>query len=137
MGKLLTIASIVFSIAFLFTVSAVAQQNLVETVANGCKEEINTFCGDVLPGEGRILACFYARSDKLSGKCEYALYDAAVQLERAVAALAYLVNECAGDLKKLCQDVPAGQGRLLECLRKNETEVTTRCKDAIKEVGME
>ena len=93
--------------------SANAQQNLVETVANGCKMEIDKHCAEVTPGEGRVLACLYAHGDKLSAKCEYALYDAAVQLERAVAALSYVANECDADLEKLCSSVQAGEGRLL------------------------
>jgi hypothetical protein len=122
--------------ALLFAVSAGAQQSLVETVANGCKAEIEAYCKDVTPGEGRVLACLYARSDKLSGKCEYALYDAAAQLERAVAALSYVVNECADDLDKFCRDVSAGEGRLLECIEKNDPKVSSRCKEAIKQVGL-
>jgi Cysteine rich repeat len=54
----------------LCTLSAGAQQNLVESVVNGCKAELDTYCKDVTPGEGRILGCLYARNDKLSGKCE-------------------------------------------------------------------
>ena len=77
-----------------------AQQGLVETVANGCKMEIEKYCGQVTPGQSRVLACLYAHGDKLSAKCEYALYDAAVQLERAVAALSYVANECDADLEK-------------------------------------
>ena len=50
-------------------------------MAKGCEAAITTTCKDVTPGEGRILACLYAHGDKLSGKCEYALYDAAIQLE--------------------------------------------------------
>jgi hypothetical protein len=122
--------------ALLFAVSAGAQQSLVETVANGCKAEIEAYCKDVTPGEGRVLACLYARSDKLSGKCEYALYDAAAQLERAVAALSYVVNECADDLDKFCKDVPAGEGRLQDCLKKNDAKVSSRCKEARKQVGL-
>jgi hypothetical protein len=79
----------------------------------------------VTPGEGRILACLYAHEDKLSGQCEYALFDAAAQLERAVAALAYLVNECGDDLDNYCAGVPAGEGRLLDCLDKNEKKVSS------------
>jgi hypothetical protein len=85
---------------------------------------LETYCKDVTPGEGRILACLYAHSDKLSGKCEFALYDAAAQLERAVAALSYVVNECADDLDQFCRDVAAGEGRLLMCLDKNDQKVS-------------
>lgn len=112
-----------------------AQESLIETVANGCKTEIESYCKDVTPGEGRILACLFAHQDKLSGKCEYALYDASVRLERAVAALTYLANECAADLAEHCADVEAGEGRLLECLKKNEAQLSDRCKGAFKDVG--
>lgn len=122
--------------AFLFTLSAGAGQSLVETVANGCKVEIETYCKAVTPGEGRVLACLYAHGDKLSGQCEFALYDAAAQLEQAVAALSYVVNECAVDLDRLCQDVRAGEGRLLECLEENDPQVSERCKQALKDVGL-
>jgi hypothetical protein len=82
----------------LFFTHAVAGENLVQTVTDGCKVELEKYCKDVTPGEGRVLACLYAFGDKLSPKCEYALYDAAAQLERAVAALSYVANECDADL---------------------------------------
>lgn len=113
-----------------------AQETLIETVANGCKAEISTYCKDVKPGEGRILACLYAYQDKLSGKCEYALYDAAARLERAVAALTYVAKECEADLAANCSGVKAGEGRLLQCLEKNEAKVSQRCKSALKDVGL-
>jgi hypothetical protein len=134
--KTISIFSIAICAMLLFTFSAGAEETLLESVANGCKTELETYCKDVLPGEGRVLACLYARSDKLSGKCEYALYDAAAQLEQAVNALAYVVNECGDDLDQFCQNVAAGEGRLLECLDKNDAKVSSRCKQAIKEVGL-
>ena len=125
-------------LVFIFGIvmGASAKEGLVETVANGCKAEIDTYCKGVTPGEGRILACLYARQDKLSGKCEFALYDAAVRLERAVAALSYAANECEDDLDKYCSGVQAGEGRLLECIDKNEAKVSSRCKQALKDVGL-
>jgi len=113
-----------------------AQQNLVDSVKEGCKKELESFCKEVTPGEGRVLACLYAYEDKLSGRCDYALYDASVQLERVVAALTYVANECKDDLQKHCASVEAGEGRLAACLKKNEKDVTQRCKDAMKEIGV-
>ena len=129
------IIGIVLGVVLLAAMPATAQ-DLVQIVADGCRAELEMYCKDVKPGDGRILACLYSRADKLSGKCEYALYDAAVQLERAVAALAYVANECADDLDKHCRGVVAGEGRLLDCIEKNEKTVSSRCKDAIKEVGL-
>jgi hypothetical protein len=119
----------------MFAITASAGSDPVEKVLTGCKKELETFCKDVTPGQGRILACLYAHEDKLSGRCDYALYDAAAQLERAVAALTYLANECRDDLGKLCADIAPGQGRLLHCLQKNEAKVSGRCKQAFQDVG--
>jgi hypothetical protein len=107
----------------------------VEIVADGCSKEINTYCKGVTPGEGRILACIFAYQDKLSNRCEYALYDAAAQLERAITALTYLANECRNDLKTFCSDVKPGEGRLINCIDKNMEKVSSRCKQAIKDVA--
>lgn len=132
-----TILGVVLSMALFLTASAMANETLLDSVVEGCMTELETYCKDVTPGQKRILACLYSRNDKLSGKCEYALYDAAVQLERAIAALSYLVYECADDLDQLCADVPAGEGRLLECLAANEEKVTSRCKGAINQIVSE
>ena len=126
----------VLTMVLIFNSAALAADDLVQTVVNGCRQELETYCKDVTPGEGRILACLYSRSDKLSGRCEYALYDAAAQLERAVAALSYAINECRDDLEKFCSEVPAGQGRLLNCIEKNDKQVSGRCKEALKDVGL-
>ena len=113
-----------------------AAQGLVETVAKGCEKELTTYCKNVTPGEARILACLYAFEDKLSGQCEYALYDTAVQLERVINAVAYVANECRDDLTKLCSDIKPGEGRLLQCIDKNEAKVSKRCKQALKDTGL-
>ena len=120
----------------LLTTSVFAGSDPVTTVTEGCKKEIDTYCKTVTPGEGRILACLYAHSEKLSNRCEYALYDAAAQLERAVAALTYVANECDSDLEKFCSSVQPGEGRLLKCLEKNEKKISGRCKSALKDVGL-
>lgn len=119
----------------IFVGTAWAEKGIVKTVADGCKKEIETYCKNVTPGEGRILACLYAHEDKVSGRCDYALYDAAAQLERALSALTYLANECDDDLDKFCANIAPGQGRLLDCLEKNEAKVSGRCKQAFKDVG--
>lgn len=113
--------------------SASAQQALVETLAKGCEKELTTYCKDVTMGEGRGLACLYAYSDKLSAQCEYALYDAAAQLERALTALTYVANECRTELKTYCSETKPGEGRLLQCLDKNSAKASKRCSAALQE----
>jgi hypothetical protein len=130
-----TIVLVMAAAVFMLVSNAMAAEDLIETVAKGCEKELTSYCKDVTPGEGRILACLYAHSDKLSGQCEFALYDAAVQLERFVAALSYLANECDEDLDKFCSGVAAGEGRLLKCLDENSEKISDRCTQALKDVG--
>jgi len=109
---------------------------VTEIVANGCKMELEKYCKDVTPGEGRVLACLYAHNDKLTSKCEYALYDSVIQLERSLMSLAYVAEECEDDLDEFCADVPMGEGRLLDCIEKNKKKVSKSCLEAIKETGL-
>ena len=113
-----------------------AQETLLKSVKEGCEKELGSYCKEVTPGEGRILACLFAFEDKLSPRCEYALYDASAQLQHAVASLSYGANECKADLEKHCSKVEAGGGRLMECLKKNEKDLTARCKTAMKDIGL-
>jgi hypothetical protein len=130
---------VIFTVLAIFLMtgaSAMAGNDLVKSVEDGCKAEMDKYCAMVTPGEGRVLACLFSYQDKLSNKCEYALYDAAVQLERAVAALTYVANECDDDLEEFCSTVAPGDGRLKECIDKNIAKVSDRCKSAMKDVGL-
>lgn len=125
-----------FCLTLIFAGKVVAaDQGPVDTVLQGCKSEIETFCKGVTPGEGRLLACLYAYEDQLSGRCDYALYDASAQLERAVAAITFVASECREDLTRYCSTIQPGEGRLLKCLDKQGPKVSKRCTQALKDVG--
>ncbi len=132
----------IVAIAFCFLVgmgaplAPVNAADPVTTVVKGCKTELTTYCSRVRPGHGRLLACLYAHGDKLSGRCDYALYDAAAQLQRAVAALSFVASECAGDIRSLCANIAVGGGRIAACLSANESKVSARCLTAAKDVGL-
>ena len=111
-------------------------QGIVETVAKGCEKELKMYCSQVTPGGGRVLACLYSFWDKLSDQCDNALYGAAGQLQRAVAALSYVHSECWDDLNRYCANIQSGEGRLLQCIEKNDAKVSRRCKKALKETGL-
>ena len=136
MKKFITFTVCLFAL-LIMTSNAGAIEKLIQSVAEGCQEELQSYCSRVMPGEGRVLACLYAHNDKLSGKCEYALYDASAQLQRFVAALTYVAGECKDDLKEYCGSVRAGQGRLAECLLvNNKDKIGIRCKQAMKDVDL-
>lgn len=110
-------------------------EGAVETFAEGCKNELNTICKDVRPGEGRLLACLYAFEDKVSVDCQFALYDSIYQLNRTLANASYAIEECGDDLQANCTEIKPGEGRLLDCLHSNEAKISSRCNQALKDVG--
>lgn len=125
------LAALALALAFSGNVFA---QDPVATVEQGCAAEIETFCSQVSPGQGRLLACFYAHEDKLSGQCQYALYSAATELEAALSALDYVATECRDDILAHCADVQIGEGRVIECLENNKETVSASCLQAIDDV---
>lgn len=131
--------TILFVMTMLVTQVACAAQKKasdpVSTFMEGCEKELKQYCNQVTPGEGRLVACLYAHQDKISGQCEYAVYDAAMQLERAIAALSYVANECRDDLLEYCGDVEIGDGRVMDCMEKNKSKLSDRCTQAIKDVS--
>jgi hypothetical protein len=116
---------------------ASAQESIIDHVMEACKPEIEAYCSQVTLGEGRLLACFYAHEDKLSGRCQYALYEGAAQLEMFAAAITHLATECMGDLETFCAEVELGEGRVGTCLVEHKAEVTDACRQAIDDVGLE
>lgn len=109
-------------------------EDIVSTIEKGCATEIESFCSQVTLGEGRMLACFYAHEDKLSGQCQYALYTASAQLEHAISALNYLAGQCQNDIQNLCANVQLGEGRVVECLQANAEVISAPCSQAMSDV---
>ena len=116
-------------------VTAAMQGQLSAQVLEGCSSELAQYCTEVTPGEGRLLACLYAYGDKLSGQCDYALYDAAVRLEQAVGAVVYVASECRSELDTHCADVEVGEGRVAQCLKDHASQLSSRCEQALTTVG--
>lgn len=113
---------------------AQAQDSLVEHLLESCKVEMETFCSQVTPGQGRLLHCAAAHEDKLSGQCSYALFQAATVMEQMAAAIVYVAQQCQTDIQTLCSDVKEGDGRILMCLEEQAEGVSDTCKQAVSDV---
>lgn len=128
-----TFVSLLTAVGLFIVLNATAQDSLIEHVVRACEGDIRTYCSQVTPGEGRMLHCIAAHEDKISGSCEYALYQAASLLDQLTTAIAYVGTECATDIRKHCRDVAMGEGRILACLEAHEAEVSDACNAAIDE----
>ena len=129
MNNRLKLAAGIFAVAF--AMPAFAQDSLLEYVLTSCEADIKQYCSQVTPGEGRLLHCAAAHEDKLSGQCSYALYQAASLLEQLSMAIVYVAESCETEIKTLCGDVKAGEGRILSCIEGNSEALGEPCKKAL------
>ena len=113
-----------------------ADSSLAERVQTSCREELQSHCSSVMPGQGRVLACLYVHGDQLSEECERALDEVAKLLEDSALAVQFVAGECEHDIKTHCGSVTPGDGRVLACLERNEEQVSSRCIGALEEVGL-
>ena len=104
---------------------------VLDALIDACQSDIEQYCSQVTPGEGRMLHCMAAHEDKISGQCEYAFYQAASLLEQISVAINYLAQECETEIQTLCSNVEPGEGRILDCLGQQEEKVGQACKQAI------
>lgn len=127
----------VAAVVVLSVPGAWAQQEIVDNMMTACATEIETYCSQVTPGEGRLLACAYAHEDKLSGECSWAIYKGVAELEAFVDALVEVVTACEDDLMKFCAEVELGEGQVATCLLEHKAEVTEDCRAAVEDTGLE
>jgi hypothetical protein len=130
---LMAIAALVF---LLSPIEAAQAQDPVDRALQACKPEIENFCDQVTPGNGRLLACFVAHEDKVSGTCSWALYEAMAELEAFTNAIAYVASSCRDDMVEHCGQVQMGEGRVGLCLIEHEEQVSPACRQAMKDVEM-
>lgn len=137
MRKRIVLTAILVSLTLTAAAAWAEEGDIVEAAVKACQEEIDSYCSQVTPGEGRLLACFYAHGDKISARCEYALYNAAAELDQFVTALTHVAKACHDDLLEHCAEVEMGEGRVASCLLEHKKDVTEACRQAIDDTGLE
>jgi len=108
-----------------------AQDSLIENVMDACEADLQQYCSQVTPGDGRLVYCVAAHSDKISGECQFALFEAATVLARYSDAILEIAESCETEIDSLCGDVAVGEGRILACLDEHEAELGEACRTAI------
>jgi hypothetical protein len=89
-----------------------------------CAEDAAKFCKDVQPGGGRMARCLKEHESELSGACKEHI----VQMKQRGRELH---ESCQDDVMKLCKDVKPGGGRILQCLKEHQDELSPECKEKL------
>jgi len=129
--------ALTLSLALLGISQSYAQDTLRDYVMEECAADLEQYCSQVTPGEGRLLYCVAAHEDKISGQCQYALFEAAVLLADLADAILYLAESCESEIDTLCADVAMGEGRILACLEENDSALSGTCVTALNETAGE
>jgi len=116
----------IMAVIFLISVSG-------NTLANGvlakyCGEDAHRFCFNV-KDKKIIYACLVHNGAQLSASCRVAL-DVATKL-----FIKHAAKVCKIDVRHLCRNVHAGQGRILRCLKQNYNQLNQSCAAVVAKVS--
>ena len=136
-------------LALLFPFSSYAEQSgkpLVEKLQGGsiaidislqgCDEDAKKYCEVLEANPNQVFRCLLAYEDHLSEQCKQGILEVAMTMNIAAAAIEYSVGACEADADKHCLDVEPGEGRLVSCIKANESKVSKECITALKETGL-
>jgi hypothetical protein len=76
----------------------------------------------VRQGGGRIAQCLKEHANELSPACK----TQAVKVKEKIHDFA---NACKADMKMHCKGTQPGEGRLVQCLKQHEAELSADCKE--------
>jgi len=102
-----------------------------QKIQTACSEDVKKYCSTVTPGEGRLILCMQAHEDKISTKCDYAVYEVARNLERTLDRIEEVADACWNDVEKHCANIPEGGGRVAQCLVDQKASLAPACQAAI------
>ena len=86
-----------------------------------CADDVQKFCKDVQPGEGRIAKCLKEHEADLSRACKRQM----IEVKKRVHEFREV---CEDDVLRLCAGVKPGGGRIIKCLKEHESELSPECR---------
>jgi cysteine rich repeat protein len=89
-----------------------------------CKAELKQLCPGAEPGGGRIKKCIEANEGKLSAGCRQKLQEKRAHMKQRMQEMR---AACEADVKRLCPNVEPGGGRVRDCLKSHQNELSPTC----------
>ena len=107
------------------------KQLAAQSIFDSCSKDIESYCSQVTPGNGRLSACLYSYEDKISDECDAATEDLSNLLDWFLETVRYTMDQCADDIQKYCAGTEFGGGRILSCLANKSSQVADGCREAV------
>jgi hypothetical protein len=96
---------------------------IVDIRVSGCEVDTSLLCPGLKPNSRKSFMCLMAYEDNLSNSCALGIVEAAMTLEAGMMAIDHSIKACEADAGKFCLDVQSGNGRIVQCLVKNESSL--------------
>ena len=149
MASCLKKTDVALMLALLFPISPHAEEagkplaeklqdaNIVITSSvHGCDEDIKQHCPGLGQNAPKIFMCLAAYEEQLNPECKEGILEAALSIKMGAEALDYSISACEADVDTHCREVQPGEGRLVSCIKANESKVSKECISALKETGL-
>jgi len=115
------ITAVVIVVAALWTGLALAAAAAQGQGQGPCADDAAKFCRDVQPGGGRIMKCMKEHEHDLSPACK----ERVAEMKKGLREFS---EACQDDALKFCKDIKPGGGRIINCLKDHENELSPECK---------
>lgn len=109
---------------------------IVNITVTGCSADAAIFCPGLAQNSRKSFMCLMAYEDNLSLRCSLGIVEAAMSLEMGMMAIDHSIKSCGADADKYCLDVEIGEGKIVSCLKQNESKLDPLCVSALKETGL-
>jgi len=112
------------------------EETVPDNLLSRCDNDVTRLCNDTGESMLSLMLCLLAKEDDLSPACREDMLEAAASAVAGPEVLDYSISACEKDVDKYCSDVPPGEGRVLGCIRSNESTVSEGCITALKDTGL-
>ncbi len=93
--------------------------------AKPCADDAARLCDGIQPGGERVARCLKEHSNELSPACNK-------NIAKAKRNATKLKQACKEDAQRLCETVKPGGGRIVQCLKQHQDELTAECREAME-----
>ena len=98
-----------------------------DNLLSRCDNDISQLCTETGETTLSLVMCLLAKEEDLSPACREDMLEAAASAIAGPEVLDYSIRACEKDVGKYCSDMLPGEGRILGCIRANESTVSERC----------
>ncbi|MBI3897884.1 MAG: hypothetical protein HY308_06265 [Gammaproteobacteria bacterium] len=93
---------------------------------NPCRDDAKKFCHDVKPGDHRIAQCLTQHAAELSSACQQFRQARQKKIDEVSHA-------CQNDIATHCANIAPGGGRMAQCLKSKQSQLTPACKNQLQQ----